>query len=59
MSKILCLFSLALSLILAVVFILDLSMGIPFKQGSIMLDVIFLVAALVIAVQSWLTFREQ
>ena len=59
MSKILCLFSLALSLILAVVFILGRSMGIPFKQGSIMMDVIFLAAALVVAVQSWLTFREQ
>jgi len=59
MSKILCLFSLGLSVILAIMFILDLSIGMPFKKGSIVFDVIFLVAALTIGVLSWFTYREQ
>ena len=59
MSKILCLFSLGLSVILAILFILDLSVGIPFKKGSIVFDVVFLVAALIIGVLSWFTYREQ
>lgn len=59
MSKVLCLFSMALSLIIALIFILDLSAGIPFHRGSITLDVVFLVASLIIAVLSWFTFREQ
>lgn len=59
MSKALCLFALALSIILAVVLTLDLSMGIPFQRGSIVMDGVFLAISLVIAVLSWLTYREQ
>ncbi|MBE6428525.1 MAG: hypothetical protein E7028_08115 [Planctomycetaceae bacterium] len=59
MSKILCLFSLVLSVILMVVFILDLSMKVPFKGESMMFDIVFLTAALVLGVLSVLTFREQ
>ena len=59
MSKILCLFSLGLSAILAILFILDLSVGIPFQKGSILFDVVFLAAALIIGVLSWFTYREQ
>ncbi len=59
MSKILCLFSLGLSVILVILFILDLSIGIPFNKGSIFFDVVFLVAALIVGVLSWFTYREQ
>lgn len=59
MTKVLCLFALALSAILALIFILDLSAGIPFQKGSMVLDVVFLVAALIIGTLSWLTYREQ
>lgn len=59
MSKILCLFSLGLSVLLAILFILDMSIGIPFKKGSIVFDVVFLIAAVVIGVLSWFTYREQ
>ncbi len=59
MSKVLCLFAMALSLILAIVFIVDLSAAFPFQRGSIALDIVFLVATLVIAVLSWFTYREQ
>ena len=59
MSKILCLFSLGLSGILAILFVLDLGIGIPFKRESIVFDVVFLIAAVVIGVLSWFTYREQ
>lgn len=49
----------ALSVILMVVFILDLSMKIPFKGESMTFDIVFLAASLVLAVLSFLTFREQ
>ncbi len=59
MSKILCLFSLALAVILMIIFILDISAGIPFHRDSIVLDSVFIVAGAVLAVLSFLTYREQ
>lgn len=66
MPKALCFFSLAVSGILALVFLFDLVMGLlgsvdlaPFGGNSIVVDVVFFVIALLLAFMSWTTLREQ
>ncbi len=58
MSKFLCIASLALSGLLLLVFLLDLSIGIPFNRVSFVMDIGFAVAAAIVATLSFLTLRE-
>jgi len=59
MAKILCLFALVVSAILFLLFFLDLILGIPFARVSIMMDIAFVISAVIIGLFSYLTFQEQ
>ena len=59
MSKALCWVGLILSLIVFLIFLLDVSAAIPFGRRNIFVDVIFMVIALLMMWMSWTTYREQ
>jgi len=59
MPKALCILGMAVSLLLIIIFGLDLAMGVPFSGRSGVMDVGFLFAAATLAYLSWTTFREQ
>jgi len=59
MPKVLCLFALAASAILFLIFFLDLVLGIPFARVSALMDIAFVVCSGIIGAFSYLTFREQ
>ena len=59
MAKKLCLASVIICLLVCILFIVDLSCGIPFSRASILMDIVMLVSSLTILVLSGLTFREQ
>lgn len=59
MPKALCIFALVVSGIIALIFLLDLTLKFPFVQaGGILVDILVLLCAIVIATFSFLTFRE-
>ena len=45
--------------LILVLFGLDLVLGVPFQKISMMMDIGFVVAAILLAYMSWATFREQ
>ena len=45
--------------LILVIFGLDLAVGVPFQKISMVMDIGFVVAALLLAYMSWATFREQ
>jgi len=49
----------AVAAILLLLFGLDLALGIPFGKMSMMMNVGYLVCAVVLAYLSWSTYREQ
>jgi hypothetical protein len=59
MPKALCMAGMVVALLVAVLFLLDLALGIPFGKASVVMDVALLVSAVLLGVISWLTFREQ
>jgi len=59
MSKVLCIFSMAVSAILLLIFLLDLAAGIPFGRVSIPMDAAFIVSSGIVGTFGYLTFREQ
>ncbi len=60
MPKALSITGLAVSLLLLVVFGLDLALGIPFGRGPVLtMDIGLVIATLILAYLSWSTFREQ
>jgi hypothetical protein len=59
MPKALCMAGMVVALLVAVLFLLDLALGIPFRKASVTMDVALLVSAVLLGVISWLTFREQ
>lgn len=66
MQKGLCIAALAISVIVFVLFLLDLIMGFagadqmaPFKNADMVVDIVFVVASLVLATMSFFTLREQ
>lgn len=59
MPKILCIYSLAISGILFLLFFIDMLSGFPFdKAGGMMMNISFLVCTLIVGVFSFLTLRE-
>jgi len=40
------------------VFLLDLALGLPFGRPSLMMDIGFVLAAIILAYMSWSTYRE-
>ncbi len=59
MAKNLCLAGVIISLLILIVFVLDLSCAIPFSRANIVFDIVMAVASLTIGVLGWLTYREQ
>jgi hypothetical protein len=59
MPKALCIVGMAVAAILLLLFGLDLGLGIVFGKMSVMMNVGFLVCAVVLGYLSWATFREQ
>lgn len=59
MAKKLCLASVLICLLVFILFVVDISVGIPFSRASIVMDIVMMVSSLTILVLSWLTFREQ
>lgn len=66
MPKALCLIGMVLSILVFLLFLVDLIMGLigselsaPFKMASMSMDILFIVASGALAVMSFLTFREQ
>ncbi len=66
MQKVLCYFSLTISVIVLALFLADLILGMagmveiaPFKYASMVMDIVFVVCALVLGTLSFFTLREQ
>lgn len=59
MAKALCMSGMVVAILVALLFTLDLIAKIPFRRASLMMDVSFLICAVVLGLISWMTFREQ
>jgi hypothetical protein len=62
MPKALCLSGMVVAILLAVLFLFDLLAPMslaPFRKSSYLMDISFLVSAILLGIMSWLTFREQ
>lgn len=66
MPKALCLTSLAVAVVIVLLFLTDLIMSLagmtpssPLRGASTMMDIAFVAVGIAIAVMSWLTYREQ
>ena len=59
MAKILCMVGLAISALIFLIFLVDISAGWPFSRYSILLDVCFMVVSVMVAWMSWVTYKEQ
>ena len=66
MPKALCLTSLAVAMLIVVLFLSDLVLGLagmqemaPLRGASLLMDVVFVIVAGVVAYMSWMTFRQQ
>lgn len=66
MPKVLCLIGMAVSILVFLIFLLDLIFGMsgmmdwaPFRLTSPVMDILFLISSLGLAIMGWLTFREQ
>lgn len=58
MGKGLCIFGMVGSGLLVLLFGLDLALGIPFGRISVLMDIGFIVAALLLGTAGFLTYRE-
>jgi hypothetical protein len=59
MPKALCLAGMVVAILIAVLFAVDLAAAVPFRRASVVMDVSLIVAALLLGLASWMTFREQ
>ena len=66
MQKGLCITALTISVIVFAIFLADLGLGLlgnatiaPFKYANMVMDIVFIVCAMVVAVLSWFTYKEQ
>jgi hypothetical protein len=62
MPKALCLAGMVVAILMAVLFLFDLvapASIAPFRKTSYLMDISFLLCAILLGVMSWLTFREQ
>lgn len=66
MQKGLCITALTISVIVFAIFLADLVLGLmgnvtiaPFKYANMIMDIVFVVCALIVGVLSWFTFKEQ
>ena len=66
MQKGLCIAALTISVIVFALFLADLILGLagmnevaPFKSANMIIDIVFSVCSLVLALMSWFTLKEQ
>ncbi len=59
MPKVLCLLGLVVAALLLIVFGLDLAARVPFRGYSKLMDIGFIIAAVMLAYLAWMTYREQ
>lgn len=66
MQKGLCIAALTIAVIVFALFVADLVLGLagmnqiaPFKYANMVIDIVFVVCSLVLAIMSWFTLREQ
>ncbi|MCA9164444.1 MAG: hypothetical protein R3C99_10335 [Pirellulaceae bacterium] len=66
MPKALCMTGMVIAILVLVLFLADLLLGLfgmtwlaPFKYASMMMDILFIVCALILGWLSWATLREQ
>lgn len=59
MPKALSIAGMVVSVLILMVFGIDFAIGVPFKQVSKVMDIGFVVCALILAYTSWATWREQ
>ena len=66
MQKGLCITALTMAVIVFVIFAADLIFGLagmlslaPFKYANMIMDIVFVICSLAVAVLSWFTFKEQ
>ncbi len=59
MPKALCIVSLVVSILIVLLFALDLIVGIPMQGANKTLDIVFLVAGIIVIAMSVVTHREQ
>jgi hypothetical protein len=59
MPKALCIVGMVVAAMLAILFGLDLALGVPFGGKSMVMSIGFLVCAILLGYLSWTTFREQ
>ncbi len=59
MAKALCILGMVVSVLLVIIFGLDLAMGFPFGGASMVMSIGFIVCSGILGYLSWATFREQ
>ena len=59
MAKALCISGMVVAVLVALLFTADLVAKWPFNRASLMMDVSFLICAIVLGLISWMTYREQ
>jgi hypothetical protein len=59
MPKALCLTGMVIAIVVALLFLLDLIIKIPFQRANVLMDVVFVLCAATLGFISWTTFREQ
>ncbi|MDO4573944.1 MAG: hypothetical protein Q4D98_01885 [Planctomycetia bacterium] len=59
MSKALCWVGMVLSLVVFLIFLVDLCMEMPFQRYSIFMDIVFMAASAVMIWLGWGALREQ
>lgn len=65
MPKVLCLIGLVFSALVALIFLVDIVLGLmgsasaPLRMVSLLMDILFILAASGLAYVSWTTYREQ
>ncbi len=59
MPKALTISGMVVTVLIVIVFGLDLAVGFPFYSASTLMDVMFLICASILGYMSWSTFREQ
>ena len=59
MGKVLSLVGAVIAALLLLIFALDVALGIPFSGASKVMDIGFIICALILGYLSWSTFREQ
>jgi hypothetical protein len=58
MPKALTISGITIAALLLILFGLDLAIGMPFNKASKVMDISFLICALILGYMSWSTFRE-